>query len=115
MTTTEEKIAELERQLADLKKQSVDDKRELIVSHLIQSFAVEDENDIIVAHTVDHLGITETTDVNAILTQAEEAYKRNCQRAGRVLPMSAEEWCKQYQERQKADAAHAEEMRKHMI
>lgn len=112
--TADERIAELEKQLAELKKQNVSDKRDQIAAHLIQSFAVEDDNDIIVAHTVDHLGITETTDVDAIISEAEEAYKRNCMRAGRELPMSAAEWCEQYKQKQKENEAYAEELRKQM-
>lgn len=112
--TTDERIAELERQLAEMKKQSVSDKCEQIKAHLIQSFAVEEDDDIIVAHTVDHLGITETTDVDAIISKAEEAYKLNCQRAGRELPMSAAEWCEQYKKQQEENKVHAEELRKQM-
>lgn len=112
--TNEEKIADLEKQLAEMKKQSADEKRRQVSEHLIQSFAVDDDDDIIVAHTVEHLGITETTDVDAIITEAEEAYKRNCQRAGRELPLSAKEWCDDLQKRQAVEAAEAEELRKSM-
>lgn len=112
--TQEEKIADLERQLAEMKKQSADEKRRQVSNHLISVFAVDDDDDIIVAHTVEHLGITETTDIDAIISEAEEAYKRNCQRAGRELPQSAEEWCADLQKRQAVEAAEAEELRKSM-
>lgn len=113
--TAEERIAELEKQVAELKKQSVDGKRQQIAAHLIQSFGVEDDDDVLVKHVVIDLGITEATDVDSIIPKAEEAYKSMCKEVGRELPMSAAEWCEQYQKQKKEEEEAAEEMKKSLM
>lgn len=110
--TTEERIAELERQLASIKKQSIADKREQLANHLIQKFGIEDDNDIILDYVLDHLNITETTDITAIVSAAEESYKAQCKRAGRELSVGAEQWIKERDQKAKEEAARREAMNK---
>lgn len=114
--TTEERIAELEKQVAQLKEMNANGKRKQIAEHIISKYGIE-ADDIVLEHTLDHLGISESTEVAAVISQAEEAFKKNCKRAGIQLDSVTEfdNYIKDRQAQAAQEAKDAEELKKHMM